>query len=372
MLLAGCTSTQPPAALSSAPPGGTPSPRATPGAASSVTPRNTQPSSVQVVRAESLPLPHRWHARVFGGSADRDAPVAGDRNSLYVTHDNRLLRLDPVTGSVVAVRATMPDMVVAGLAADRIWVVVHPGSPGVLTLLGLDATDLKTVATVELTHHWNEDSGEVALSVNPSDRRVYVGVGRTISVINAETGSIADRYSVSEQIFAIGATPDDARLYVTMRRGTGMTATLLAVYPSSGATINDALLTTGSGAFGVTASDGGAWLETGTGMTDAVNFERAGDLTRQGRAYTFAGGGWPASRTIAEDTMWIGGTTRIVCADPNTGRIRAAARVPTPHADAANISDFTLAGGRLFARYLTAYQSTQTLITLRPPHACTP
>ena len=146
--------------------------------------------------------------------------------------------------------------------------------------------------------------------------------------------------------------PAGSRLYVTQDTPGAMNARLDVLDPTTGHPVRPPIrLTGGTGYNGLAASDGGVWIETGTGMTDELDFRPATDLTRSVGPLTSAGGGMVDQHHVYRHVVWISGITKLACADPRTGAIRASARVPAPHGDAALLSSITTAGNGLFAHF---------------------
>ncbi len=137
------------------------------------------------------------------------------------------------------------------------------------------------------------------------------------------------------------------------------TGALLTTSVSAGNLNNQSLVATAGGVF-----------EAGySGMSETVFFAAASDLSRLVEIGT-GGGGLEATTSIAAGAVWIGGPTRISCADPSTGHIRASAPLPERRdAVVADIGSVSFAHGQAFAVYTRA--STQGLVRIHPPAKCT-
>lgn len=315
-----------------------------------------------------------WGARALGGLAGHGIPLAGDRSSLYVSDRNAIVRLDPSSGDVLARRivgtGVLPQAVIAG---GELW-IVRCGPAASVIVRGLKLDTLNPVASIRVAVPGAVPCDEVALDTAGSTGRIYVGVENTIAVIDAQRRQILHRYPVGGGLMAdLAVSPGDSRLYVTLNVAHSMVSRLEILDPDTGAvTAAPVPLYSGTrtGFGGITASAGGIWLQTGSGMTDWLDFFPSSNLTKPTQPVTEAGGGWITTSTVARGVVWIGGTTRLACADPRTGSVRATASVPTPHGDAANISRITMAGGHLFAYYVAGVGPTNLLITLHPPARC--
>jgi DNA-binding beta-propeller fold protein YncE len=314
-----------------------------------------------------------WGARTVGGVGGRDLPLVGDLDSLYVSHGKTILRLDPSSGDVLARRivgsGALPQ---AAIVADRLW-TVQSGSAGTVIVRGLTLDTLTPVASIMV--HVTTGAvpiDEIALDAAPSDGRLYVGVENTVAVIDANTHHVVHQFQIrGGQMADLAVSPDDSRLYVTSNVANSMLSRLKAVDPDTGAATTDAITLDGATGFGgIAASAGGVWLQTGSGMSDRLDFRPSSDLTQTTRPLTSAGGGFLTTSTVTSRVVWLGGTTRLACADPQTGSVRASARVPTPNRDAANISRITVAGDHLFAYYLADAGPSELLIALHPPARC--
>lgn len=312
-----------------------------------------------------------WGARTVGGRAAHGVPLAGTRRSLYVSAAKAILRLDPSSGAVLARRTVgsgAPPQ--AAVAANALW-TVESGSARTLVVRGLSLDTLSPVASITL-HVPPGTADEAAVDAAPSDGRLYVGAGHTVAVIDAKTHHLVHRFRLRDGPIAdLAVTPDDTRLYVTSNVANTMFSRVNVLDPDTGTATEDAItLDTGTGYDGIAASPGGIWLQSGSGMTDWREFRPTSDLAHVTRPVTYAGGGFATTATVTRGVVWLGGTTKLLCADPRTGAVRATARVPAPHHDAANISRITAAGGHLFAYYVADATPSPLLITLDPPARC--
>jgi DNA-binding beta-propeller fold protein YncE len=314
-----------------------------------------------------------WDARTVGGVGGRDQPLAGDLDSLYVSHGAAILRLDPASGDVLSRRTVGRDVVAqAEIVANRLW-TVQAAAAGRVIVRGLSLDTLTPVASI--TVHMTARAvpiDDLALDAAPHEGRLYLGVENTVAVLDANTHHVVHRFRLSgEPIADLAVSPDGARLYVTSNIAKSMRSQLAVLNPNTGAaTVRPITLDGGTGFGGIAASAGGVWLPTGSGMSDWLAFRRSSELAHPSRPLTHAGGGFVTTSTVTDRVVWVGGTTTLACADPQTGAARATARVPAPHDDAANISRITVAGGRLFAYYLADAGPSRLLIVLHPPARC--
>ena len=315
-----------------------------------------------------------WGAATVGGAAAHDIPLAGDQDSLYVNDGKAIFRLDAASGAVLARRSYPTGAPLqAVIAADALW-TTQAGSGGTVLVRGLDLDTLTPVAAVPVHVPGPTRPGDlVPLDANARDSRLYLGIDNTVAAIDATARRVLHQYQVTGgRIADLAVNPDDTRLYITANIANSTDSSLAVVDPATGAAIVNPINLGGGAAFeGIAASAGGIWLQTGSGMTDWLDFHPTSDLTRPVGPLTTAGGGFATTSTVTTNVVWLGGTTKLACADPVTGKVRASVRVPTPDGDAANISRITVAGNHLFAYYMADAGPSELLIKLSPPTQCT-
>lgn len=287
-------------------------------------------------------------------------PIAGTGRFLYVLQNDILRRLDPHSGRAEAMRSVPGAGVGPGrVVADRLWLVTHRPGAGSATLRGFSLRTLVPAASIPA-------AGTVAFTTNARDHRLYLASATHIRVIDATTKRTIATYSVvtgSATIAAIAATPNDDRLYVSYN--SGARGAIAVVDPVSGAPLCPAIrLPGGTGANGVNASRGGLWVQTGSGMSDWLEFHPAANPTHGAISPITGGGGWPVTSTTTSSVVWLGGTDSVACADPDTGHDRATAHAPRQHW---NLAYLVPAAGHLYGYYQS---SKAALIELTPPKAC--
>jgi hypothetical protein len=318
-------------------------------------------ASGSVTSIAAAPVSRRigpWDATTVGGHAHAATPVAGTRSSLYAVLDRRVLRIDAASGRILA-QHSVPSGGRAAVVADVLWLAT--GRHG---LRGYALDTLAPAATLPVRGS--------ALAANARTGRIFVGAARTVSVVDATKQRVVRSYHVPWRIAALAINPAGTRLYIASNVPSTMFSRIAVLDPTDGGAITQPVrFDGGSGYDGVAASSGGIWLENGSGMTNWLAFHPAAELAdRPWPVITNAGGGFPVTATVARDVVWVGGTTRLACADPVTGRVRASVRVPTPGGDAANISGLVPVGKTLFAFYIADGPGSQALIRLTPPARC--
>ncbi len=348
------------------------------GCGSSPRPAATSPSHPSRTASASPAAPIRlggWGKAVpVGGAAAHATPLAGDRDSLFVAAGPAILRLDPSTGAVLARRRLgnrgAPGPGPAVISAGALW-RPHLTATGRVVVRALSLRTLRPQAAVRLSLSAGAGD-EVHLTASRNDR-LYVGGRHAVAVIDTRTARLLRRFRVTAgSVSDIAVNPAGTRLYVTLNPGSLTNARLEILDPKTGDARRPSIrLTSGGGYRGLAASDGGVWIETGAGGTgDALDFRPAGDLSRPLGPLTTAGGGWSTSVAVYRDVVWVSGITRVACADPRTGAVRASVRVPAPHGDAANLSGITRAGGRVFAHFDTDAGPGNVLLRLPSPRRC--
>jgi hypothetical protein len=260
-----------------------------------------------------------WGATTLGGTAAHGIPLAGDRDSLYVNDGTAILRLDAASGAVLA-RRSYPTGAPAQamIVADALW-TTQAGSGGTVLVRGLDLNTLTPVAAVTVhVPGVNRSTGAAALEVNAKDGRLYVGVNNTVAVIDAASRQIIHEYqNIAGAMADLAVSPDDTRLYVTSPIPNSTDSSLTVLNPDTGAAIVGPIhLGGGTGIEGIAASAGGIWLQTGSGMTAWLDFRPTSELTRPVGPLTTAGGGFATTSTVTTNVVWLGGSTKLACADP--------------------------------------------------------
>lgn len=335
--------------------------------ATSVSPSSAAPN----VPAGTLREP--WHASAVGGPAAAAIPLAGTGTSLYALDRRTLFRLDAATGRVLSTRPLSSSVSYTAVAAGTLWIASNQVAGDSLKVQGLDLTTLAPSATITVPNAGAKDLVS-ALIADASGKRLIVGVHNTIFIVDAANQHIIQHYTVAgAPIQAMATAPDGNRLYVTSDVQSTDTVSLAILDPNTGAAVAAPVQYGGGTGFdGISASAGGVWLETGQGMTNELTFHPFSDLASTARApATAAGGGFDVSSTVTPNVVWIGGTTELACADPQTGAVRAGSTIVGANGDASNIAGITLAGNRLYAHYAGDSGPTDLLVTLTAPTTCT-
>lgn len=319
-----------------------------------------------------------WGAATVGGAAARAAPLAGDSSSLFALDNQRIVRLDPVSGAVLAAHrygaAVYPPAVIA---AHTLWMTPKMTAHA-LTVFGFDTRTLQPREPITVRLSAAADvGGRIGFTADPTANRLYLGIGPNIDVIDAATRRVLTVYRQPPRrgdVVALALSPDHTRLYATTATQAVSTASIVTLDAHTGTTLAPPI-PIDDGVSGIAASVGGLWLQTGSGMSLGLSFHPNRDLSRWVDEPVAGGGGWPVAATPTRSAVWEGGTERIACADPASGKTRAKATVPAQVHDrghaSTNIADLTIAAGHLFAYYQATNAPGPYLIRLTPPRACT-
>lgn len=313
-----------------------------------------------------------WDATAVGGQAAHAVPLTATRTSLYAADGKQLLRINAATGALLASSEYPPGTGSAVIAGGTLWLVPQSDSGGALVLPGLSPATLVRAGQIRLSTSGG-GGGPVVVTTDTTGDRLYIEAGGQITVVDPATRrAIAQYRAPGGPVVAMAVAPDRSRLYVTWNDEGAQLVELAVLDPASGRQVADqAHYPGGTGVGGITASAGGIWLETGEGMTNDITFHPASDLAEtSGEPVAYAGGGFPVGAVVADDVVWLGGTTNLACADPTTGRVRVSSTLPTPHGDAANISSITVAGRSLFGYYRADAGPSRLLVRLTPPAQC--
>ena len=297
--------------------------------------------------------------------------LAGDADALFTVLNNStpvqtLRRLDPETGQVVATRRGTHIAGSAALLAGKLWVIVTYRRGA--SLQALDPHSLATRSSIKRIGAVRVRDASIIGAVARTGR-IYLGYNSNrVAVIDATSGRVRRHYVIRGGEVSAAVDPSGTRMYVvTTATGGDIQSQALTVRdPGSGTVLvtSDYRPPIAPGTIGVVAaSRGGVWISEGSGMTYRVAFHPADAVASTAHANGESSGGFPLTVTNAPPVVWVGSETRLLCADPGTGAVRASAR---PGRN--GIVDITQAGSRTFADYFT--DGSRRLVTLTPPHAC--
>jgi hypothetical protein len=310
-------------------------------ATASATARTTRASSAPATATPgALPTPGTQPGqRIVGLTLDNPnltVTTAGLYLTWYRTRPNgsvtgvTIVRADAATGVIAARRDLAAGLPGVPLLADgSLWVT--DSTPGRGRLLRLNPATLAVTGSVSVGGVGQTGRpGQVAYA---GDAIWLDGGGLLVRVAPASmTVALTITFPGADDS-SVGASPDGAVLVVAETRdGVGavqrrdpVTGAVLASSATDGV-ISPAIA-------GVT--DGGVWLATPTGMMGFIERLAASSLSPV--QSTRVGGTNGIRADVADGALWVtdpvGGGAKNYCADPVTGRVRAASPLPDPGQD---------------------------------------
>ena len=314
-----------------------------------------------------------WGAELIDHQSFAQASLAAGTSgggSLYAIPQGFLVRISPVTGDILdQVRYTSPITgfpnrpVVTG---STVWVLSsYSGSSVVLT--GYNGKTLAPAGTVTVPVSGQLSSTPQGVLTSGSGGYLYVAAGSAVAVVNPASHLVIRRIPTSGPVSSVAVAPDGSKLYVAMGA-----LTLQAYNPATGAHLGSSAMTGLSSTGGnLVATSGGVWGTAGTGMSEWVWFAPNGNLTRVVRVSQGAGAGLDSVPIFSGGAVWIGGSQKLVCANPATGRELASTVIPTDNKVIEYFGSVTVAGnGRTYALYQNQAAQQSGVVTLTPPAAC--
>jgi hypothetical protein len=309
-----------------------------------------------------------WHAALVSEAQLPQGNLPSDRRWLYALTGTAIVRIDPASGEIDRETSFPSSGYPPSLVDGRtLWIATTRGGSRSVVLHRFRLPDLTPLAARTVPFPGaGEGVDAVGLASSPNGRSLYLGAGHGIAVIDASTAGVVRRLTVSVgTVTALTVTPDEATMYVATNNASG--SHLEALDVATGAVQQVAPYPT-STISGLSATSGGVFVSSGTGMEDSVDFVTPGHL-RYGRPEGSGGGGISTSVTIARGMAWIGGL-QLTCADPHTGQPGARAEIPSRDGSAASISGIAFADGHFYAVYDSP--AAHGLVRLRPPVQCLP
>jgi hypothetical protein len=314
-----------------------------------------------------------WGAELIDHQSLAQASLATGTSgggSLYAIPQGFLVRISPVTGDILdQVRYTSP---ITGfpnrpiVTGSTVWVLSsYSGSSVVLT--GYNGKTLAPAGTVTVPVSGQLSSTPQGVLTSGSGGYLYVAAGSAVAVVNPASHLVIRRIPTSGPVSSVAVAPDGSKLYVAMGA-----LTLQAYNPATGAHLGSSAMTGLSSTGGnLVATSGGVWGTVGTGMSEWVWFAPNGNLTRVVRVSQGAGAGLDSVPTFSGGAVWIGGSQKLVCANPATGRELASTVIPTDNKVIEYFGSVTVAGnGRTYALYQNQAAQQSGVVTLTPPAAC--
>ena len=338
--------------------------------------------------AAGPPIPalvdHPWHAQAISSNGADNDSLIGHGSALYglTTHRARaeLVRIDPQTGAVLDTALVPFDSTdsvepfTPVYAGGRIWVVsLISGSR-----VRLSGFDLSLSSSIQRQFPLTLFHGYVvqAITAPGNGSALYLATGPRVLVLNPRNARVRTAIHVASPIADMSASPDGRTLYVAagndrvLAIDTG-THRVRARYPLPGSLVgygNEGVLND------LTATDSGFFVPT---VSQNGGRHRGRHLpgffvnTADGRRVAVDTGGGDSVTPLTDRAgrpAWAGGSSRLACINPDTGRIAASVAL-----GAGTSIHLTELGGRLYGSYLhnpAHGPSTTALVRLTPPASC--
>ena len=313
-----------------------------------------------------------WTAELLDGGHQTltQGSLVGSGDSLYAYTGGSLVRLDPVTGRVLAqtpfsTAVPNPPVIVDG----TVWTVLQY-SGGNVTLRGFDATTLAEVRTVQVPAYGQVSSNAQGVLTSGPDGHLYVAAGRSVAVVDSSSGQVLQQRIdlTAGAASSVAVSPDGSKIYVGVSPSGPF---MLLIYNlASDTEVGSTSMKTGGNAGNLVATAGGAWGTVGVGMSEWVWFAPDGDLRFAQRESAGAGAGYDSLPSYSGGVVWIGGSHTLECASPIDGRALATATVPADNSVVQYFGSPTVADGHAYAYYQDSNSQQMGLARMTPPSAC--
>jgi sugar lactone lactonase YvrE len=301
-----------------------------------------------------------WGAQLIDHQALDPHTLIGSGNSLFgTTSSGFLLRIDPANGDVLA---QVNDQATGrpAVARNTVWVALATPAG---TVYGYNATTLARVGMVSLP-----TPGSVAVVAAGPDGDLYVGGGGAIVVVDPSNGTVLRRISVSGNVTSVAVSPDGSKLYVGANANGSFT--LVTYNAATGADLGGKGMADGGVGGYLLATSGGIWYTTGTAMSQRVWFAPGGDLSKSQAITAGENGGLDSVPVYANGVVWVGGTQRLECLDPVSGKILAGNAIPADTGIPEHFGSIAFAGGQAFATFQDPHSQLAGVAAVTSPSAC--
>ncbi len=295
-----------------------------------------------------------WHARIKSTWGE-PGELISNGTSLYLTTFTTghisIYRLDTRSGYAVA--EYQPRGSVVGDVAfgdGEVWIAVKAKRS--VHVESLDPTTLNRKE--RLPNVAVSPGDDVSLSI--AGRTIYLASGDHVTTFDTISRSVGRVYVTNTSLRISGLAVRGDRLYVGTGAGEG-SGDLLTYDTTTGDLLNT--LADLGAVSAITATNGGLWVTTSSGMSAEVEFNE--------RFVQSGGGGVGPTIGVFGNTAWLGGTGNIQCADADTGVVRARASTDTRQASEF-FTDLVVAAGHVFAR--TGGSGHMYIVELHPPAVC--
>lgn len=332
----------------------------------------TSPSPSNAEAPVTLPV-HGWHARLIGGpalQADTTTALAGRLYAVTAQAEppvgtSRLVRLDPGSGQVLARSARTVAWPIRPVLADGlIWTLDAKTS----TVLGFDPRTLIVSTHVRIPLPGSAEQ-DVSLTSGGRLSAVVVGGGRAVAFVDPDR---VRRISVDGLVSRVALSVDGELLYVVTLTADRAAARLETLDPRTGRRLTPPVAA--GPLLGPLTTSGGLWDTWAGGHEAGIEFRPVDDVSAAVRPDAgSSGGGLDVLPAISAGVAWLGGDWRIGCADPDTGVVRAMARIARgPGGSVVGyVSGMTALAGKLYAIFSGSVGEAESrLIEMRPPADC--
>jgi WD40 repeat protein len=310
-----------------------------------------------------------WAAELLDGGHQtlNQGSLVGSGGSLYAYTDGYLVRLDPVTGSVLARTPFSPAVpnppVIVG---NTVWTVLGY-SGGNVTLRAFDATTLAEVRTVLVPAYGQVSSNGQGVLASGPDGHLYVAAGRSVAVMDSPSGQVLQQRIdlTAGTAGSVAVSPDGSKLYI------GVGSFQLLVYDlGSDTEVGSSTMNIGGSGGNLVATSGGVWGTIGVGMSEWVWFAPDGNLRFAHRESTGAGAGFDSLPSYSGGVVWIGGSHTLECVNPANGQTLATATIPADNGVVQYFGSPTVTNGHAYAYYQDSSSQQMGLARMTPPAAC--
>jgi hypothetical protein len=333
------------------------------------TPGPTHPAEPRIPVANGI-----WGASLINHQALVSHSLVGSGNSLYaMTVDGVLVRFDSASGTILQ-QASIGAQVVNPpvVAGNTVWLASSAGS-GSVVLHGYNATTLAPAGSIAVPAEGPAAGSPEGILATGPDGNLYVAAGSSVVVVSPSSGSVIRRIQVTGgHADSVALSPDGSKLYVGANANGAFS---LLVYDAATGTPRSSSAMAQAGVSGyvggyLVATSGGVWFTTGVAMNQQAWFAPAGDLSSSRSVTSGADGGLDSVPTYVNGVVWIGGTQKLECLDPSSGKVRGSAAIPSDAGVTEHFGSIAYAGGHAFATYQDDHAQRAGVAVIVPPSTC--
>jgi hypothetical protein len=298
------------------------------------------------------------------------ATLTAGPDGLYAFTADNLVEIDPSTGRTTheAPANGFPGQAPV-IAGNKVWQVTNYGG-GSISLSGYNPQTLAADGTITAPVTGGVAGNPQSILTAGPGGDLYLAAGGAIDDLNPASDSVIRQVTVpGGGANSVAVSPDGNLIYAGVA---GSSYRIVEINASTGAVVASASVGANQDGGALVATSGGVWFSNNNGQ---AWFAPAGDLSAARQVAESSAGGVEATPTYTDGAVWTGGSSKLECLDPATGRLRASSPVPTSQQVPEGIGDIVSAGGHVYALYVdnrTAMTGQVTgVLTLNPPAACT-